>query len=145
MIIDFIVDGKYICGIRIFEDLVPHTAAELREKLPLRTKLQHATLVGDQLFALLPLVIPMENYILTQDLGDLRRKEKGTVAGTVVFYSPRQVFGVTYGDDLAVEPLGNSYIGEVIDGLTELALIGEETWRKQDKFVELRVREEVAA
>ena len=86
--------------------------------------------------------MPMENPILTQDLGDLRRKEKGTVAGTVIFYSPRQIFGVTYGDDLAVEPLMNSYIGEVIDGLTELALVGEETWRKQDKFVELRVRDE---
>ncbi|CAN7173803.1 DUF3830 family protein [Microbacterium sp. LjRoot45] len=145
MIIDFIVDEKYICGIRIFEDLVPETAAEFRRQLPLRTKLQHATLVGDQLFAVLPLVIPMENYILTQDLGDMRRKEKGTVAGTVVFYSPRQVFGVTYSDDLAIEPLGNSFIGEVIDGLTELALVGEETWRKQDKFVELRIRDEAAA
>ncbi len=29
----------------------------------------------------------------------------------------------------------NSYIGEVIDGMTELALVGEQTWRKQDKFV----------
>jgi hypothetical protein len=48
----------------------------------------------------------------------------------VIFYSPRQVFGVTYSDDLAVE-----------DGLTELVLVGEQTWRKQDKFVELRVHE----
>ncbi len=53
----------------------------------------------------------------------------------MIFYSPRQVFGVTYSDDLAVEPLMNSYIGEVIDGMTELALVGEQTWRKQDKFV----------
>ncbi len=29
MIIDFIVDGQYTCGIRIFEDIVPNTAAEL--------------------------------------------------------------------------------------------------------------------
>jgi hypothetical protein len=142
MIIDFIVDEKYVCGIRIFEEMVPNTAEEFRRRLPLKTKLQHATLVGDQLFAVLPFVIPMENYILTEDLAELRRKEKGTVAGTVVFYSPRQVFGVTYSDDLAIEPLGNGYIGEVIDGLTELALVGEETWRKQDKFVELRIREE---
>jgi len=90
----------------------------------------------------LPFVIPMENLIMTEDLAELRRKDKGTVAGTVVFYSPRQVFGVTYSDDLAVEPLANGYIGEVIDGLTELALVGEETWRKQDKFVELRIRDE---
>jgi hypothetical protein len=142
MIIDFIVDEKYVCGIRIFEEMVPNTAEEFRRRLPLRTKLQHATLVGDQLFAVLPFVVPMENYILTEDLAELRRKEKGTVAGTVVFYSPRQVFGVTYSDDLAIEPLGNGYIGEVIDGLTELALVGEETWRKQDKFVELRIRQE---
>jgi hypothetical protein len=142
MIIDFVVDEKYVCGIRIFEDMVPQTAAELRRRLPLRTKLQHATLVGDPLFAVLPLVIPMENLIMTEDLVELRRKEKGTVAGTVVFYSPRQVFGVTYSDDLAIEPLANGYIGEVIDGLTELALVGEETWRKQDKFVELRLRDD---
>lgn len=142
MIIDFVVDGAYVCGIRIFEDIVPRTAAEFRERLPITTRLQHATLVGDQLFAVLPFVIPMENPMLTQDIGDLRRKEKGTVAGTVIFYSPRQVFGVTYSDDLAVEPLMNSYIGEVVDGLTELALIGEETWRRQDKLVELRVRDE---
>jgi hypothetical protein len=142
VIIDFIVDEKPVCVIRIFEDVVPHTAAELRRQLPMKTRLQHATLVGDQLFAVLPLVIPMENPILTQDLGDLRRKEKGTVAGTVIFYSPRQIFGVTYGDDLAVEPLMNSYIGEVVEGFTELALVGEETWRKQDKIVELRVRDD---
>jgi hypothetical protein len=142
MIIDFIVDDQPTCTIRIFEDLVPATAQALRDLLPIETRLQHATLVGDQLFAVLPLVIPMENPILTQDLGDLRRKEKGTVAGTVIFYSPRQIFGVTYGDDLAVEPLMNSYIGEVIDGMTELALVGEQTWRKQDKVVELRVRDE---
>lgn len=142
MIIDFVVDEKYVCGIRIFEDMVPNTTEEFRKRLPIRTKLQHATLVGDQLFAVLPFVIPMENLIMTEDLAELRRKEKGTVAGTVVFYSPRQVFGVTYSDDLAVEPLANGYIGEVIDGLTELALVGEETWRKQDKFVELRIRDE---
>ncbi|GAB3596622.1 hypothetical protein [Microbacterium tumbae] len=142
MIIDFIVDGEYVCGIRIFEDMVPNTVAEFRRRLPITTKLQHATLVGDQLFAVLPFVIPMENLIMTEDLAELRRKEKGTVAGTVVFYSPRQVFGVTYSDDLAIEPLANGYIGEVIDGLTALKLVGEETWRKQDKFVELRIREE---
>lgn len=142
MIIDFVVDGKRVCGIKIFEDIVPQTAAEFRSKLPIKTKLQHATLVGDQLFAVLPFVLPMENPILTEDLGELRRKEKGTVSGTVIFYSPRQVFGVTYSDDLAVEPLMNSYIGEVIDGETELALVGEETWRRQDKFVELAIREE---
>ncbi|MCU1526244.1 MAG: hypothetical protein JWP75_7 [Frondihabitans sp.] len=142
MIIDFIVDGKQTCAIKIFDDIVPHTAAVLRENLPITTRLQHATLVGDQLFAVLPLVIPMENLIMTEDLVAKGREEKGTVAGTVVFYSPRQVFGVTYGDDLAIEPLPNSYIGEVIDGLTELALVGEETWRKQDKLVELRVRED---
>jgi hypothetical protein len=141
VIIGFVVDDVYTCGIRIFDDVVPNTAAELRKRLPMKTKLQHATLVGDQLFAVLPLVIPMENLMLTQDIADLRRRQKGTVAGTVVFYSPRQVFGVTYSDDLAIEPLMNSYIGEVVDGLTELALVGEQTWRKQDKFVELRVRE----
>ena len=142
MIIDFIVDGTPTCAIRIFEDVVPQTAAKLREALPMTTRLQHATLVGDQLFAVLPIVMPMENPMLTQDIGELRRKEKGTVAGTVVFYAPRQVFGVTYSDDLAVEPLLNSYIGEVIDGMTELALVGEQVWRKQDKVVELRLRAE---
>lgn len=142
MIIDFIVDGVPTCAIKIFEDIVPNTAAEFRKQLPITTRLQHATLVGDQLFAVLPFVIPMENPMLTEDLGELRRKEKGTVAGTVIFYSPRQVFGVTYSDDLAVEPLMNSYIGEVVEGLTELALVGEQVWRKQDKLVELTVRDE---
>jgi len=143
MIIDFVVDGKLICGIRIFEDLVPQTAAAFREAFPIRTKLQHATLVGDQLFAVLPLVIPMENLILTQDMVALRRETNGSVEGAVIFYSPRQVFGVTYSDDLAIEPLANSYIGEVIDGMTELKLVGEEVWRRQDKFVELKIRDEV--
>jgi len=142
MIIDFVVDGKLICGIRIFEDLVPQTAAAFREAFPIHTKLQHATLVGDQLFAVLPLVIPMENLILTQDMVALRRETNGSVEGAVIFYSPRQVFGVTYSDDLAIEPLANSYIGEVIDGMTELKLVGEEVWRRQDKFVELKIRDE---
>ncbi|MCV2394371.1 DUF3830 family protein [Actinotalea sp. M2MS4P-6] len=142
MLVDYIVDDKKICTFEIWDDKVPETAKVFREQLPIRTVLQHAKLVGDQLFATLPFVVPWENLYLTEEIGRMRRAEKGTIVGTVCFYSPRQQLVMTYGEDLAVEPLLNSLIGEVVDGGLELALLGERTWRRQGGIVELRLHEE---
>ncbi|MDJ0933719.1 hypothetical protein [Breoghania sp.] len=80
------VEGKEICKIEVFEDKCPIIAKELREKLPLKTMLQHGKLNGDLIFFTLPIVALWENKYLTGDLGKERKKEKGTTAGIVCFY-----------------------------------------------------------
>lgn len=141
MLIDYIVDDEKICTFEVWEDKVPETAKVFREKLPIKSVLQHAKLVGDQLFTTLPFVVPWENLYLTSEIGRMRREQKGKLFGTVCFYSPRQQLVVTYGEDLAVEPLLNSLIGEVVEGGLELAVLGERTWRRQGGIVELRLRD----
>ncbi len=141
MIIDYIVDDAKICAFALFEDKVPETVQQFRRQLPIKSVIQHAKLVGDMLFATLPFVLPWENLYRTEEIGRMRRAEKGTVAGTVCFYSPRQQLCIAYGDDLAVEPLYNSLIGEIVEGGLEVALLGERTWRRQGGIVELSIRE----
>ncbi|MEI2387576.1 hypothetical protein [Breoghania sp. JC706] len=133
------VEGKEICKIEVFEDKCPIIAKELREKLPLKTMLQHGKLNGDLIFFTLPIVAPWENKYITGDLGKERIKEKGTAAGTVCFYGPRQQFCIVYGDDTSDEPLPISYIGEVVEGEMQLRVTGMETWFDQGRVLELKV------
>jgi len=135
------VDGKDICLIEVWEDKVPQLAREFREKLPMRTMLQHGKLLGDLIFFTLPIVAPWENQYLTEDVGKERKAKYGSPAGAVCFYSPRQQFCVVYGDDAADEPLPISYIGEVIEGGLALKVAGIETWFDQSRTVELRFAE----
>ncbi|MEI4472122.1 DUF3830 family protein [Frigidibacter sp. MR17.24] len=133
------VDGTDICRMEIWEDKAPQLCAQFREKLPMKSMLQHAKLNGDLIFFTLPLVAPWENKYLTQDVGRERIAKYGKVAGAVCFYSPRQQFCINYGEDTTEEPLPISYIGEVIEGEMALKLTGYETWADQSRVVELRI------
>jgi len=133
------IDGKKTCQIEVWEDKVPHLAQALRDALPQKSILQHGKIVGDMVFFTMPIVAPWENCYLTEEVGAMRRSEKGHTRGAVCFYNPRQQFCVVYGDDVADEPLKISYIGEVVDGELELALAGTQTWLEQGKLVELEV------
>lgn len=133
------VDGKDVCRIEVWEDKVPNLAAILRERLPMQSTLQHGKLIGDMVFFSLPIVAPWENMYRTEEVGRMRRAEKGEATGAVCFYSPRQQLCIVYGDDTADEPLKISYIGEVVKGGLEMKLVGLETWFKQGALVELAV------
>lgn len=135
------VDGERVCRMRVFDDLVPNIAAALAEQLPQKGILQHGKIVGDMVFWTMPIVAPWENVYLTEEVGRMRIAEKGHARGSVCWYSPRQQFCVVYGDDLADEPLKISYIGEVVEGELELALVGHRNWLQQGQIVELSVEE----
>ncbi|MBB5163228.1 cyclophilin-like fold protein [Mycobacterium sp. AZCC_0083] len=139
MELKFIVAGKDVCRINVWEDKVPNLAKTLRDKLPMKTTLQHGKLIGDMVFFTLPVVAPWENMYRTEEVGQMRRAEKGEATGAVCFYSPRQQFCIVYGDDTADEPLQISYIGEIVSGALEMRLVGLETWLKQGAIVELAV------
>lgn len=131
------VAGKEVCLIEVWEDKVPKTAKAIRQQLPLKSVLQHGKLVGDLLFFVTPIVADWENMFLTEEVGKMRRKERGKVAGGVCFYGPRQQISVVYGEDVADEPLKISYIGEVVEGEMNLKAVGLECWLQQGKLVEL--------
>ncbi|GAB3596618.1 hypothetical protein [Microbacterium tumbae] len=136
------VDDVKVCTIQVFDELVPGIAAALAEQLPQKGILQHGKIIGDMVFWTMPIVAPWENVYLTEEVGAMRRKEKGYARGSVCWYSPRQQFCVVYGDDLAEEPLKISYIGEVIEGELELALVGHRNWLQQGQIVSLEVLSE---
>jgi hypothetical protein len=133
------VAGEEVCIIEVWEDKVPNLTRIFRQKLPLKSVLQHGKLVGDMAFFTTPIVAPWENEYLTEEVGRMRREEKGHVAGAVCFYNPRQQFCVVYGDDVADEPLKISYIGEIIKGELQMKVVGIETWLEQGKLVELEI------
>jgi hypothetical protein len=133
------IDNQPICVIEVWEDKVPHLSEVLRESMPQKSILQHGKIVGDMVFFTMPIVAPWENCYLTEQVGAMRRREKGHARGAVCFYNPRQQFCVVYGDDVADEPLKISYIGEVIAGELELALAGMHTWLDPGRLVELEV------
>ncbi|SNQ45815.1 conserved hypothetical protein [Frankia canadensis] len=135
----FTVNGVDACRIEVWEDKVPNLAATLREKLPMKSTLQHGKLIGDMVFFTLPVVAAWENMYRTEEVGRMRREETGEATGAVCFYSPRQQFCIVYGDDTADEPLRISYIGEVVKGSLEMRLVGLETWLRQGAIVELAV------
>jgi hypothetical protein len=128
-----------VCTIEVWEDKVPQLAGVLRSTLPQQGILQHGKIVGDMVFWTVPIVAPWENCYLTEEVGRMRRAEKGHARGAVCFYNPRQQFCVVYGDDVADEPLKISYIGEVVQGELELALAGMRTWLDQGRLVELEI------
>lgn len=133
------VDEKPVCMIEVWEDKVPELTQVLRDKLPQKSILQHGKIVGDMVFWTMPIVASWENCYLTEQVGQMRRQEKGHARGAVCFYNPRQQFCVVYGDDVADEPLKISYIGEVVEGELELALVGTQCWLQQGSLVELEI------
>lgn len=139
------VDDTDVCVLEIFEDKVPTVAAELRRVLPHRSVMQHGKIIGEMVFWTMPVVAAWENDYLTEEVGRLRTEEVGHPGGAVCFYSPRQQFCVTYGDDLADEPLRISYIGQVVEGATELALAGTRNWIRQGQVAGLRLEEPAAS
>ena len=139
MRLHFKVEGEEACIIEVWEDKVPNIAKVFRENLPMKSVLQHSKLLGDMVFFTTPFVAPWENMFLTEDVGKVRRKEKGGAAGAVCFYNPRQQVCIVYGDDVADEPLKISYIGEIVDGAMKMKLVGLECWLQQGKVIELEI------
>jgi hypothetical protein len=139
MLLSLKVADIEVCVIEVWEEKVPNIARALREKLPLKSTLQHGKLIGDMVFFSLPIVAPWENMYRTEEVGRMRREETGAATGAVCFYSPRQQLCIVYGDDTADEPLKISYIGEVVSGSLEMRLVGLETWLQQGKLVELGI------
>jgi hypothetical protein len=133
------VEDSDICELEVWEDVVPGIAAQLRNNLPQRSILQHGKIIGDMVFWTMPIVAPWENVFRTEEVGAMRRAEKGYARGSVCWYNPRQQFCVVYGDDLADEPLKISYIGEVVSGELQLALAGWANWLQQGQIVGLRL------
>ncbi|MCB1497022.1 MAG: hypothetical protein KDJ86_14640 [Bauldia sp.] len=133
------VAGEEACVMEIWEEKAPLFAATLREKLPIKSTLQHGKLVGDMVFFTTPFVSPWENLLRTEEVGRLRRKETGKATGAVCFYNPRQQFCIVYGDDVADEPLKISYVGEVVEGAVTLRSVGLECWMQQGAIVELEM------
>jgi hypothetical protein len=133
------VEDSDICELEVWEDVVPGIAAQLRGNLPQRSILQHGKIIGDMVFWTMPIVAPWENVFRTEEVGAMRRAEKGYARGSVCWYNPRQQFCVVYGDDLADEPLKISYIGEVVSGELQLALAGWANWLQQGQIVGLRL------
>jgi hypothetical protein len=133
------VSGQEACQIEIWENKAPKLAQILREKLPMKSVLQHGKLVGDMVFFTTPFVSPWENMYLTEEIGRMRRKEKGTPAGAVCFYNPRQQFCIVYGDDVADENLKISYVGEIASGELTMKVAGIECWLQQGAIVALEI------
>ena len=138
MILDLTVDGSPTCQIQLFADKVPAIISALKPRLPLQALLQHAKLSGQMVFFTIPLVLPWQNYYTTEQGSELRGG-KGHDRGAVCFYNPRQQLCIVYGDDLAAEPLGMSYIGEVVSGADRLEVVGMRTWLRQGSLVEISV------
>ena len=133
------VDEQPTCLIEVWEDKVPHLAQVLRESLPQKSILQHGKIVGDMVFFTLPIVAPWENCYLTEEVGAMRRAEKGEASGAVCFYNPRQQFCVVYGDDVADRTSRSPISARSSRAQLELALAGTRTWLEQGKLVELEL------
>ncbi len=134
--------GRDVCRIEVWADKVPLVADALRQLLPVTSIAQHGKIVGDLLYFSLPVALPSQNALPLQDICRLRRRQTGSAGGSVCLYGPRQQICVYYGDDLADEPFELSYIGEIVQGATEMQLAAMQCWTSPGEIVTLRLHEE---
>ena len=64
------VADEKVCVIEVWDDKVPNLCNVLREKLPMKSILQHGKLIGDMVFFTMPIVAPWENKYKTEDVGE---------------------------------------------------------------------------
>ena len=132
--------GRDLCTVEIWDKKVPSAAEALRRHGPITSILQHGKIVGDLVFFSLPFVLPPENAFPLQEIVRARRRDLGSAAGAVCFYSSRQQICIYYGDDLCDEPFEISYIGEIVAGGMDMRLAALECWSHPGQRITLTVQ-----
>lgn len=89
--------------IEIFEKEAPRTVAAIKRFLPLKIGLRYAKIAGQEVFGIVPFILPLENTARVSDL------EPGTVA----YYPDRQVICIYHGKVQPEEALV-SVIGRLV-------------------------------
>lgn len=111
-------------SIEIFEKATPMTSKAFLEILPFKIDLHYAKIAGDEFFAIIPLVQPLEGGT------DVSKIQPGTVA----YYPVRQCFCVYYGK-LQEEEASVTVLGRVTSDLNQVNKIGEELRQQQGKII----------
>ncbi len=84
--IQFIVNGKTAIG-ELYDDEVPLTCKAVLELLPLKMDLHYAKIAGQEVFSMIPLIMPVEKFSNVTDLKP----------GSIAYYPGNQMFCVFYG------------------------------------------------
>lgn len=84
--IQFIVNGKTAFG-ELYNDEVPLTCKAVLDLLPLKVDLHYAKIAGQEVFSIIPLIMPVEKVSNVTDL------EPGSIA----YYPGNQMFCLFYG------------------------------------------------
>jgi hypothetical protein len=129
------VEKKPVCDIQLLNDKAPNLCRQLVAALPLSGRITHAKLSGPVIFFTLPFIAPWENYMLFEEVP--RHRQGNTSRGAVCINNAAQHFCVAYAHDVVPEPLGMSYIGDVVEGLERLENIGIRSWLHQGYRIEL--------
>lgn len=138
MDIDISVEGEHICSIALLHDKAPNLCGQLIEALPVNGRLTHAKLSGSVLFFTLPFIAPWENYFLFENVPSQRKE--GTNRGAVCVNNASQHLCIAYNEHVISEPLGMSYIGDVVEGLERLEIVGLRSWLRQGSRIQLTKR-----
>jgi hypothetical protein len=142
MKLNFNLDGKDVAVIEIWEDKAPAVAAKIRESLPFSTYLQHGKLTGDLLLMQTKFLADWENIFYPEDLAAEVASAGTEIRGAVSYYGPRQQISIMYGNDIPPEPLPVSAIGQVVEGMDQLEMIGMKTWLEPGTRVWLSLLDE---
>jgi len=89
--------------VELFSEDAPNTISEIKSILPQKIDLHYAKFAGEEVFGILPIIIPLEN---SKNVNNMEK-------GTVVYYPERQLFCIYYGD-LQEEDANVTVIGKLI-------------------------------
>lgn len=87
----------------LFENDVPKTCNAIIDLLPCETELHYAKFAGQEVFGIIPLLMPLEKYSLVSELE----------TGSVAYYPDRQLLCIYYGE-VQEEEAGVTVIGHLI-------------------------------
>ncbi len=135
MDIDVSVEGEHICLIALLHEKAPNLCRQLMDALPVRGRITHAKLSGSVLFFTLPFIAPWENFFLFEEVPSQRKE--GTNRGAVCVNNASQHLCIAYNQQVISEPLGMSYIGDVVEGLDKLENVGLRSWLRQGYKIQL--------
>lgn len=96
------VNGKK-AQVELFKDEAPETITKLQSILPQKIELHYAKFAGEEVFGIVPLLMPLEKKTNVNNL----------TKGAVVYYPERQLFCVYYGE-LQEEDCNVTVIGRLI-------------------------------
>lgn len=100
--IEFEVNGV-TAACELYENEVPDTCKAIMDLLPLEIGLHYAKFAGQEVFGIIPLLLPLEKYTLVSSLK----------TGSVAYYPDRQLFCIYYGQ-VQEEEAGVTVIGQLI-------------------------------